>query len=68
MSKKKQKKSDKENRTLECIVFITAILNLIQAVTDLIKALFEQENKGKGAKAPSTFAFKINVYCENVKW
>jgi hypothetical protein len=41
LSKKKQKKSDKENSTLECIVFITAILNLIQAVTDLIKALFE---------------------------
>lgn len=41
MSKKKHKKSDKENITLERIVFITAILNLIQAVTDIIKALFE---------------------------
>lgn len=41
MSKKKHKKSDNENRTLECIVFITAILNLIQAVADLIKALFD---------------------------
>lgn len=41
LSKKKHKKSDNENRTLECIVFITAILNLIQAVADLIKALFD---------------------------
>lgn len=37
MGKKKPKKSGKENKTLERIVFITAILNLIQAVIDLIK-------------------------------
>ena len=36
-----KKKSGKENGTLARIVFITAILNLIQAIIDLIKLLTE---------------------------
>lgn len=39
MGKKKRKKSGKENKTLEWIVFFTAILNLIQSVVDIIKNL-----------------------------
>ena len=35
----KKKKSGKENGTLAKIVFITAILNPVQAVIDLIKLL-----------------------------
>lgn len=40
MGKKKRKKSDK-NRPLEKIVLITATLNLIQAVIELIQHLME---------------------------
>lgn len=37
--KKKKKESGNKNRVLETIVFITAILNPIEAVADLIKDL-----------------------------
>lgn len=40
MSKKKHKKSD-ENRHLETIVLITAIIQLIQALFNLIEELVE---------------------------
>lgn len=40
MSKKKHKKSDK-NKLLEKIVFITAILNLIYSVLELLNSLLE---------------------------
>lgn len=38
--KKKHKKSGNENKTLETIVFITAILNLIDGLISIIKDLF----------------------------
>ena len=44
--KKKHKKSGNENKTLETIVFITAILNLIDGLISIIKDLF-QDNEGR---------------------
>lgn len=38
--KHKHKKSGNENKTLEIIVFITAILNLIDGLISIIKDLF----------------------------
>lgn len=46
---KKKKENGNENRVLETIVFITAILNLIEVLVDLIKDFIRQElNTGNG--------------------
>lgn len=37
----KKKKNDNQNKTLTIIVLITAILNLLKAITELIEKFFE---------------------------
>ncbi len=37
----RQKKNGNKNTTLQIIVFVTAILNLIQSLVDLLKKLIE---------------------------
>lgn len=39
--KRKKQKSDNEDRTLKYIIFITATLNLIKALIELINKLIE---------------------------
>ena len=41
MSKKKSKKKGDKNHTLETLVLITAILQLVEAMIEIIKALIE---------------------------
>ena len=41
MSKGRQKKSGNQDKTLTIIVLITAILNLIKAVFDIVEKLLE---------------------------
>ena len=41
MSNRRQKKSGNKDKTLTIIVFITAILNLIKAVYDIVEKLLE---------------------------
>lgn len=39
MNRNRHKKSGNENKTLEIIVFITAVLNLIDVIIDIIKKM-----------------------------
>lgn len=41
MSKTKKKKNDNQNKTLTVLVLITAILNLIKAIAELLEKFLE---------------------------
>ena len=41
MSKKKQKKNGNQDKTLKIIILITALVNLIKSIADLIQKFLE---------------------------
>lgn len=63
MSKKKKHKKSDENRHLETIVLITALIQLIQAIFEFIEKLVEQE----GAKAPSNKRISFSRLVVNIE-